>query len=278
MTILARGLAPARRAALAALALLSIAACGCGRSADHSASPSGSDARAVEIADQVMTALGGRQRWDALRGLRWTFGAEKGDHVRGNPRRHAWDKLTGWHRVEGVDKSGRPYVIIDNINDSTGMAWVDGQPIQGDSLAKLLKRGKSTWVNDSYWFLMPYKLRDPGVTLHYDGSVETQGRTYDKLALSFAHVGETPGDHYWVYVNRATHRVEDWEMVLEGDQPPPRHYTWEGWEQHDGLWFPTAHRDTMFAAVAPTDTTHLDVFTRDVQTVSQFPPTEFQKP
>lgn len=238
----------------------------------------GSDARAVTIADQVLDALGGRRQWDQLRGLRWTFGAEAGNLARGNPRHHAWDKWSGWHRVQGTNRAGQDYVIIDNLNDGKGMAWVAGTRIEGDSLAKLLARGKSMWINDSYWFLMPYKLLDPGVTLKYAGDTTVAGNTYDRLALSFDHVGETPGDHYWVYVNRKNHRVQDWEMVLQGDQPPPAHYTWEGWEQHASLWFPTAHRDTLFTSVAPTDTTHVNIFTRDVETVLSFPAGTFDKP
>jgi hypothetical protein len=148
------------------------------------------------------------------------------------------------------------------------MAWMDGTPIEGDSLQKLLKRAKSLWINDTYWMLMPYKLRDPGVTLKYDGEYkDSTGTVYDKLALSFDNVGETPGDHYWVYVNRGNHRVERWDMVLQSDKPPPKTYTWEGWEEHDGLWFPTAHRGD-----------NVNVFTRDVETVSEFRPTEFKAP
>ena len=158
----------------------------------------------TELAPGSRTRLGGKPQWDRLRGLRWTFGAEAGNQPRGNPRRHEWDKWTGWHRVEGTNRAGQNYVIIHNINDGKGMAWVAGTRIDGDSLAKLLARGKSTWINDSYWFLMPYKLRDPGVRLQYAGDTTVAGNTYDRLALSFDHVGETPGDHYWVYVNRKT--------------------------------------------------------------------------
>ena len=227
----------------------------------------GSDAKAVAIADQVMTALGGKKQWDALPGLRWTFGAMLGDSVR-SARRHAWDKMTGRHRVDGVNRQGQSYTLIHTLGDSTsGMAWVNGNPIEGDSLKKLIQRANALWVNDTYWMLMPYKLRDPGVTLKYAGDTTMAGMTFDRLALSFDHVGLTPGDHYWVYVNRADHRVERWEMVLEGDQPPPVAYTWEGWEQHDGLWFPTAHKR---------DST--DIFTNKIETVHSFAPTEFQKP
>src|SRR5438876_620493 len=75
---------------------------------------------------------------------------------------------------------------------------------------KRMRSAHGAWINDSYWFLMPYKLRDPGVTLKYDGEVKdsTTAAVYDRLALSFENVGMTPGDRYWVYVNRANHRVE----------------------------------------------------------------------
>jgi hypothetical protein len=225
-----------------------------------------SDKKAVEIADLVMKSLGGKKRWDDLVGLRWTFGASVGDTIRSS-RRHSWNRMTGWHRVEGKTRTGQPFCFIHQVGTDKGMAWMDGVAIEGDSLQKLLKRAQSLWTNDTYWMLMPYKLRDPGVTLKYDGESKEGAVLYDKIALSFENVGETPGDHYWVYVNRSNHRIEKWEMVLQSDQPPPRMYTWEGWEQHDGLWFPTAHRQ---------DKTN--VFTNAVETVKEFRPTEFTAP
>ncbi len=239
-----------------------------GACAQHAAQDaSGSDPKAIAIADQVMTALGGKKQWDSLRGLRWSFGSMLGDSVRSS-RRHAWDKMTGRHRVDGVNRQGQSYTFIHTLGDTTsGMAWMNGNRIEGDSLKKLIQRANALWINDTYWMLMPYKLRDPGVTLKYAGDTTMAGKEYDRLALSFDHVGLTPGDRYWVYVNRADHRVERWEMVLEGDQPPPEAYTWQGWEQHGGLWFPTAHmRDST------------NVFTSRIETVQSFAPTEFQKP
>jgi len=225
-----------------------------------------SDPKAVEIADHVMAALGGTQRWNDVRGLRWSFGAEVRDTVRWS-RRHAWDKHTGMHRVEGTTRSGQKYCVIHKVGETTGKAWMAGTPLEGDSLAKLVKLGQSLWVNDTYWMLMPYKLRDPGVTLRYDGEVKDGDVTYDRLALSFEDVGETPGDRYWVDVNRANARVERWEKVLEGREPPPVPDTWEGWEQHGGLWFPTMHMRG-----------DQNMFTRDVEVVDAFPPGTFTAP
>jgi hypothetical protein len=226
-----------------------------------------SDSKAIRIADQVMQSLGGRKHWDDLGGLRWSFEAAVHDTVRSS-RRHAWDRKTGWYRVEGKNRAGQPFVFMKKLGTDEGHAWMNGNAIEGDSLKTLLKRAEAIWVNDSYWFLMPYKLRDPGVTLKYDGEVKSAGGTWDRIAMSFENVGLTPGDHYWVFVNRKNHRVEKWQMVLQGRQPPPDEYTWEGWEEHDGLWFPTAHK----GADATT------IFTRNVATSASIPATEFSAP
>jgi hypothetical protein len=224
-----------------------------------------SDPRAIQVADQVMKALGGRERWDALPGLRWTFQTATGDTLR-PPRRHTWDKHAGLHRVEGQGREG-PYVIVHHMDGSAGQAWMNGTPIEGDSLTRLMKRAMSLWINDTYWMLMPYKLRDPGVHLKYDGEAREGHEVYDRLALSFENVGDTPGDRYWVYVNRRNHRVEKWAYVLQGTSPPPQVWTWEGWEEHGGLWFPTVHRNGART-----------VYTRDVETVHSFPATLFRAP
>ena len=231
------------------------------------ADATGSDARAVKLANDVLRQLGGRERWDALTGLRWSFGVATHDTVR-SLRRHAWNKHTGEHRVEGKTRTGDAFVIIHTLGDSTrGAAWVNGNAIEGDSLHKLIKRAEALWVNDSYWFLMPYKLLDPGVHLAWDSEVKDDLGTFDRISMTFANVGLTPGDHYWVDVNRRSHRVERWQMVLQGSQPPPVKYTWEGWEEHEGLWFPTAHRQDA-----------LNIFTKDVEAVREFPANTFRAP
>lgn len=257
------------RSRVLALVATALVVAGCTRAPDSTdAGPDpASDPQAVAIADEVMTALGGKAAWDALPGLRWSFGNMLGDSVR-STRRHAWNKKTGEHRVQGVNRAGDRFTFIHTVGDSTrGMAWMNGQKIEGDSLLKLLHRAEALWVNDTYWFLMPYKLRDPGVHLAYAGDTTMGSATYDRLGLSFHQVGLTPGDTYRVFVNRANHRVEYWDMVLEGDTPPPVGYTWEGWEPHAGLWFPTAHRRDS-----------VNVFTNAIETVSAFAPAEFRAP
>jgi hypothetical protein len=226
-----------------------------------------SDPKAVAIADQVLAALGGKSKWDAMPCVSWTFETATHDSMRPGGRRHLWDKSTGWHRVEGRNRAGQTYVIVHRLGEPQGKAWMNGAAIEGDSLQKLITRAQSLWTNDTYWMLMPYKLRDQGVRLKYDGESKQGGVTYDKVALSFEKVGETPGDRYWIYVNRANHRIEKWDFVLQGDQPPAKTWTWEGYEEKGGMWFPTAHRSE-----------EMTLYTHEVEVLSKCPSQAFAAP
>lgn len=249
-----------------ALLALIIAPARADSTAAGSAAPAVSDSRAVAVAERVLDALGGRKKWDALPGLRWTFGAIINDTVR-STRYHAWNKHTGWHRVGYRSAAGDSFVIIHRVGTPEGRAWANGNAIAGDSLQKLIARGMRLWTNDTYWMLMPYKMLDAGVRLAWDAERQRDGRTYDVIAMSFGNVGQTPGDRYWVWVNRANHRIESWDMVLEGNAPPAQTYSWDDWVQSGGLWFPTAHRKD-----------RNNVFTKDVEAVTRFRPAEFTAP
>lgn len=62
----------------AAFALLLAAATACAAPAARAQS----DPKAIAVADQVMAALGGHDRWDRLVGLEWTFDVAIRDTVR----------------------------------------------------------------------------------------------------------------------------------------------------------------------------------------------------
>ena len=187
------------------------------------------DPRAWRVAEQVMTALGGEKAWDATRFLRFDFLVQR----EGQPlvRSHTWDKWTGRYRLEGTEADGTPYLVLMNINSKDGDAWRNGQKLDGPEEKKYLERGYGAWVNDTYWLLMPYKLRDPGVILTYAGEETNEVGTWDKLHLAFDNVGLTPKDQYWVWVNRATGLVDQWDFVLKGEKVPPTTYLWRGWRK-----------------------------------------------
>ena len=171
----------------------------------------GSDAKAVEIADKVMNAMGGKKNWDMTRYLTWNFFGS---------RKHTWDKWTGDVRVDGLkDKS----VALLNINTNVGRIFRNGAEVSNaDSLKKYLKMAKSQWINDSYWLLMPFKLKDSGVTLKYlgEGKTEKNEEAY-LLGLHFKEVGDTPQNKYQLWVTKSDDLVKQWSYYAKSENEKP---------------------------------------------------------
>ena len=227
---LARLFPPASRRVLSRLLAPALAAIAAAVPA-HAVAPTGSDPKAVAVADRVMQALGGQEAWSATHYLRFDFAVDRGGKTIAR-RTHTWDKWSGRYRVEGKDKEGKDLVVTMNLNPREGQATLAGVPLDGTGLKSALDTAYGWWVNDTYWLLMPYKMRDPGVTLALAGR-ETKGAdSWDKVLLTFDNVGLTPKDRYWVFVNTKTGLVDRWEFVLKGEKTPPATFEWKGWKAY----------------------------------------------
>lgn len=183
-----------------------------------------SDAKAIAIADEVMQKLGGRKNWDATRYFTWKFFGR---------RFHVWDKYTGNIRVESKDR-----VTLMNIHTKEGRVWEGGEEVtHPDSLAKRLDSGYRAWINDSYWLVMPYKLKDSGVTLKYEGEKKTEaGADADVLQLTFENIGVTPQNKYEIFVNKETKLVDQWTFYTNSDDEKPRFSTpWHEWQPQGNI-------------------------------------------
>jgi len=189
-----------------------------------------SERSAVLIAEQVLTAMGGDEAWKSTRFIRFEFFGF---------RLHHWDRHTGRHRMEGKTREGVEYVVLHDINDrgenaSASKVWLDGKLADGSSKKEWLNRAYRGWINDTYWLIMPYKLRDPGVNLEHEGEETLDGVVYDKLRLTFDGVGVTPGDTYWAYINRETGLMDRWAYHLEGweEERPATQWKWLDWDRY----------------------------------------------
>ena len=188
------------------------------------------DEKSAEIAGAVMATMGGHEAWEATRFITWNFFGS---------RRHLWDKHTGDIRIEGTDRASQePYLVLMNLNTKLGHAWSGGEEVTDpEALAELLDRGEAAWINDSYWLVMPYKLRDPGVTLKHVGSGEmVDGRAAEVLELTFDGVGRTPENRYRVYVAADSGLVEQWDFYPRAADVEPRfQIPWHDWKRHGGI-------------------------------------------
>lgn len=167
-----------------------------------------SDPAAVELADSVMEAMGGRKNWDETRYISWNFFGR---------RNLVWDKKDGHVRIESMPDST---IYLVNINDMTGRVQIKGQELtEPDSLQKMLAKAKSIWINDSYWLVMPYKLKDTGVRLKYLGEDTTlSGLKANVMELTFENVGDTPNNKYRVYVDLKDNLVKQWAYYQDASQ------------------------------------------------------------
>lgn len=186
------------------------------------------DPKADAVAQKTLDAMGGRAAWEATRFLRFNFFGF---------RLHHWDRYTGRHRLEGKSRDGISYVVLHNIHTHEGEVWLDGELQTGGKKAEWLDNAYKAWINDTYWLIMPYKLRDPGVHLTYDGEEEIDGTVYDRLHLSFEDVGVTPGDQYWAYINRETGLMDRWAYRLESyeEGQAATQWLWLGWKKYGGI-------------------------------------------
>ena len=198
--------------------------------ADAQSGAPATDARAVEIAQEVMDAMGGHEAWERTRFVSWLFFER---------RQHYWDRWSGDIRIEDAE-----HLILMNIQNRQGRAWVNGEEITAaDSLAKLIDKGHAWWINDSYWAFMPYKLRDPGVSLRYVGERQMQdGRAADVLEMTFNAVGRTPENKYEVCVDKETRLVGEWSYYAKADDAEPR-FTgpWTDWKRVGRIMLAASH-------------------------------------
>jgi hypothetical protein len=193
---------------------------------------------ADEVSRRAIDVLAG-PAWDQARYFAFTFNVERDGKIAISfPQQ--WDRFTGDYRVRGKNREGQDVEVIMNVNTKQGRAWKNGEE-QTDA-AELLKWGYGRFINDTYWLLMGFKSFDPGVTRAYDGEKnDACGRAHDVVKFSFDNVGLTPGDVYWMWVNKDTGLVDEWHMKLQGSKPedPPTPVLFHDYRRIGGLLIST---------------------------------------
>ncbi len=173
-----------------------------------------SDERAIALADSVMVAMGGRKAWDQTRFLSWNFFGR---------RKLIWDKKEGDVRIEIPSDST---IFLVNVFSKKGKAMIQGEEItEPDSLSKLMDRAEAIWINDSYWLIMPFKLKDSGVTLKYlgqDTASTQENMMTDVLSLTFNNVGNSPDNKYHVFVDPDSKLIVQWDYFRSAEDETPR--------------------------------------------------------
>ncbi|MDX1430768.1 MAG: hypothetical protein R3282_10790, partial [Rhodothermales bacterium] len=180
---------------------------------------------ADSLAHRMVEAHGGLSAWAGVRYLRFDFGFESPERS-GLTARHLWDRQTGDYRLEWFPGTDTTAVALFNVNTREGKVFVNGeQAAQG--VSEMLDSAYRRYINDTYWLLAPLKVFDDGVRR----TMATDSASGEHvLALSFADVGLTPGDRYWLTVDSETGMLRRWSFMLEGwENRPASTYDWVGY-------------------------------------------------
>jgi hypothetical protein len=223
----------AARGPLTLAALLAInggAACA-GRDADSSGAGE-PVSPALEAESLMVVAMGGRDAWESARLFEFVWAVDRGD-AQPLERRHVWDRWTGRYRLEMPLQNETRMLAIFDANTVEGRVWVDGVELSGDTVGVLLARAHAVYINDTYWFIMPFKWRDPGVNLvHLGISTDSAGKEWETVELTFENVGRTPNNRYRAYIDPATQRMGWWEHFRNRvDTTTNTRTLWSQWER-----------------------------------------------
>ena len=167
--------------------------------------------------NKVWGAIGGKTNFEKARFFQFTFASERNGKL--NPgRTHLWDKFTGNYRLESESAEGKKSVVLFNVNTRNGKAFENGVQLPDSTSNKLVTRAYATFINDTYWLLVPTKLQDPGVNTKLEAGEIINNEDCFVLNLNFDKVGLTPGDQYWLYISQNTGEVVRWKFLLQNQK------------------------------------------------------------
>ncbi len=239
---------------VSALALmLCVAQMGCGSNAQENemsaiATPARlefdatqSDSAAIALADKVLQAAGGNEQLARVHQLSFQFSI-KADSGVVSMWRHDWDRRNQRYRLSGALASGEQVLVYLNLRAQDGQAFMNGNPAPEEELQALLAMAYSRFTSDTYWLLLPFKLKDAGARLEYRGVKQINAAHYEVLHLSFSDdVGLTPENEFEIFIDPATWEIRRWEF-FEHPEAEARIAWWEKWQSFGGLRLATQRR------------------------------------
>ncbi len=164
------------------------------------------------LADEMLSVLN-KQAFDSLEYIEFTFR---------NSNYYQWDRANNNVMVKWLEEE----VYLD-LNQSI------------DTYNLLEIKAYQKFINDSFWLIAPFKVRDEGV-IRSTLQVEN-GRG---LLVTYSSGGLTPGDSYlWIIDNRGFPIA--WRLWTSNIPIGGLELSWSGWVKMNEVWFSTSHDGKM---------------------------------
>ncbi len=198
------------------------------------------------IYSRMMEEMAPDRGWERVRYIAFDRVVDRGGPVL-DRRAHRWDVWGGMYRMVGASGEQEIVAVIDTNNPTESeRIWLDGElvtdPAVSDSLAD---RAHGSFINDTYWLLMPYKWADPGVNTVYLGEMAMDDRPYEVVELTFEGVGRTPQNRYRGWVDPETGLMAYWQHWRNASDPEPAFtLAWTEWNQFGPLLLSAGRPDS----------------------------------
>lgn len=165
--------------------------------------------KAEQLADKVLQTLN-KPAYDSLEFIEFEFR---------NKNHYQWDKKKNTVMVKWDDQE----VYLD-LNRS----------VHSFSLLEL--RAYEFFINDSFWLVAPFKIRDKGTELRYVDLGDKKG-----LLVTYTSGGLTPGDSYlWTIDENGV--PESWQLWTSNVAIGGLSFSWDGWWKYGEVWFSNVHK------------------------------------
>ncbi|MGI9627696.1 MAG: hypothetical protein ACR2QM_12725 [Longimicrobiales bacterium] len=195
------------------------------------------DERAEALIDQWIATVGGMEAYWGLQSATYTlttqmYDASSGRLRRTRPRYVAIARLETGEAARIERWEGDDFIAQGFDGQDVIWATMNGEPLApGDKdFDEALYVGRDVF----YWVSLPYKLKDPGVFLHYDGKDEA-GRDLVRVAF-----GEDVGEHddTWFYTFEEGRSIPVTIAYREEGRENVNLTRWEDIQEFDGYFIP----------------------------------------
>lgn len=201
------------------------------------------DAKALELADQVLAAVGGAAKWTAAKQLRWGQAIQHdGKEVIGGEQ--AWDRWNGRHWGK-ARREGGDIVVMRSLYEDDAKVFMEKQEklrkIEGGA-DDAVKAARFRWEFDTAILFMPFLLQEPGTKLEVAGEAKSEdGKDQDVLKVTLDPKDRTRNAVYFVVIDRETHLIARIEIQKAGKAENEREgWTITEWSEAGGLKYPAS--------------------------------------
>ncbi|MCI0691964.1 hypothetical protein L0337_08150 [candidate division KSB1 bacterium] len=210
--------------------------------------PKYASAKTKEVIERMIEAHGGLEKWRKAPAI--SFNAHLKVNFGGNNWVPFWEEAT----VETATR--RAYAKLPNADGTHGSVAFDGKKAWSAGNLQGIARAPArftAWRN-FYLFNIPWLTQDAGVNLGEPGkgklSMLEDSKEYFTVKMTFdPGTGDTPKDHYVLYIDPGTYRLKASEHVMtfasmmQGDAAtsPPSIFVWEETANVDGLIVPAKY-------------------------------------